>query len=70
MYCKENEYDSCKRSISHQDYPVTDFLTVENKPNKEAHDILYSTFSEYPQEYDLFLKLDADMVLTSPEVFN
>ena len=70
MYCKENEFDSCKWSVRSQDYPEKDFFTLENKLNLEAHIALYRTFSERADDYDLFLKLDADMVLSSPGAFN
>lgn len=63
MYCIENEYDDAIWSLGRQSFKDTDYFSVENLPNKEAHDTLYSHFMANADKYDLFLKLDADMVL-------
>ncbi|MFW6275656.1 MAG: hypothetical protein ACOC2M_03380, partial [bacterium] len=63
MYCFENEYEDSILSLYQQTYRKFDHFKVEKLPNKLAHDTLYSTFMENSKFYDLFLKLDADMVI-------
>lgn len=63
MYCIEQEYPECVRSLQDQSYTNHDFFRIEKLPNKLAHDALYACFMDNADKYDLFLKLDADMVL-------
>lgn len=63
MYCIENELDACIAAIQRQTYQKYDYFVVDNLPNKEAHDKLYQTFMNASDEYQLFVKIDADMVL-------
>lgn len=63
MYCIENEFEECKEAIAAQTHQDWELFTVENLPNKEAHDLLYQTFMKRADEFDLFIKIDADMVL-------
>lgn len=65
LYSGENEFEACKKSLENQTYTDWDHFILKNLPNKEAHDRLYKTFMEKSDEYDLFLKLDADMVFSN-----
>jgi hypothetical protein len=67
LYCGENEFGALKRSLQDQNYPHWEHVVYKDLPNKEAHDRLYRTFMEEQVEFDLFLKLDADMVFRSGE---
>lgn len=67
LYCGENEFEALKQSLRAQTYPHWKHVVYKNLPNKEAHDRLYSTFVEEQDDFDLFLKLDADMVFRSDE---
>jgi hypothetical protein len=69
MYCIENEYEQCLESIKRQSYRHHDYFVVEKLPNKEAHDTLYSTFMKRAEDYDFFIKIDADMVLVKDSFF-
>lgn len=62
MYSGENEYSLAKNSLKKQTFKQWELFTIENKPNKEAHDLLYKTFMASSNNYTLFMKLDADMV--------
>ena len=65
----ENERDqaiAALRAQTHKDY---DFFIIENRPNKEAHEALYSRFMSSAGEFDIFFKLDADMVLSRDTAF-
>ncbi|MFC2046004.1 hypothetical protein ACFLTC_00590 [Chloroflexota bacterium] len=69
LYTIENEFDECIASIkrqSHQDFQI---FVLEKLPNKEAHDTLYRTFMDRSDEFDLMIKVDADMVLADDDLF-
>ncbi|MBK1631878.1 hypothetical protein CKO31_14265 [Thiohalocapsa halophila] len=68
-HCIENEFEQCLESIDRQTLPAFDRFVLSNLPNKEAHDTLYRTFMERAGEVDLFIKVDADMVLARPTFF-
>ena len=69
MYCGEQEYPECLESIKMQTYEDFDYFTIENLPNKDAHDLLYKKFMEHENTHDLFIKIDADMVLIRDDLF-
>ncbi len=64
---KENEFDICIEKLKAQSYSNFDFFVIENKPNKLAHDELYSRFMANSVNCDYFLKLDADMVFVEKD---
>lgn len=59
----ENEREQAIASLHAQTHKDYDFFIIENLPNKEAHETLYSRFMSSAARYDIFFKLDADMVL-------
>jgi hypothetical protein len=67
LYCGENEFEALKESLRGQNYSHWEHVVYKNLPNKEAHDRLYRTFMEEQDNFDLFLKLDADMVFRSDD---
>lgn len=67
LYCGENEFEALKQSLCAQTYSHWEHVVYRNLPNKEAHDRLYRTFMGEQDDFDLFLKLDADMVFRSGE---
>lgn len=69
MYCIENELEQCLTSIEEQTLPAHDIFILSNLPNKEAHNRLYQTFMSRRHEADLFVKIDADMVLDRKTFF-
>jgi len=70
MHCIENEFEQCLESIRSQTNIHWELFTIENLPNKQAHDTLYSTFMERAKGFDFFIKIDADMVLSRPTFFD
>lgn len=64
LYAGEDTLPACRDSAATQDYPAITHEIIENLPNIEAHKTLYETVMNRAKDYDLFLKLDADMVLT------
>lgn len=69
MHCIENEFEQCLKAIDSQTLPAYDRFVISNLPNKEAHDTLYRTFMDRAQDVDLFIKVDADMVLARHTFF-
>lgn len=63
LHCIENEFPDCLAALRRQTHRSYDYFVLENLPNKEAHDTLYRRFMDSACSYDLFVKLDADMVL-------
>ena len=69
LYCIENELSACIQSIKNQTHQDFHYFIIENLPKKEAHDQLYTKFSASQHEYDIFIKIDADMVLSRNTYF-
>ena len=69
LFSGENEFDECLASIRKQSFTNYDHLIIENKPELEAHRQLFQTFLENKDRYDLLVKVDADMVLCSEDLF-
>jgi len=69
LHANENELDECMAAIGAQTHPAHDSFVISGKPNKEAHDELYQTFMSRSGEVDLFIKIDADMVITRHTFF-
>ncbi len=68
LYSGEAEFGQCREALENQNYLSREHLVFENLPNAEAHASLYRTIMMERENFRLFLKLDADMVLADPEV--
>lgn len=69
MVTIENEFEACQASIQGQTYQNFEQMVIRDLPNREAHEALYSAFFERRDEFDLLVKVDADMVVSSPTFF-
>lgn len=69
LYSIEKEYEQCISAINKQKEANFDTFLIKNLPNKEAHDQLYARFMANRDNYDLFIKIDADMVLAKNRLF-
>lgn len=63
----ENELESCERAIAAQTYTNWSHIRFDDLPEYEAHRRLYAEFMARSAEFDLFLKIDADMVLRTSQ---
>jgi len=70
LFCGENEFQRSKISLLNQTYDKWDHFVLKNIPNKKAHTKLYDTFMQESKHYDIFLKLDADMVFKTDQALN
>ena len=70
FYSGENEFEACLDALEAQSYSNYSLKVFKGLGNKEAHDALYSYFMSVSGSHDIFVKLDADMVLRTPEILN
>lgn len=69
LFTIENEIGECIRSIERQSYKNFEHFIFRNLPIKEAHEALYGDFFSKKSEFDLLVKVDADMVITRDDLF-
>jgi hypothetical protein len=62
----ENEFESCKASVAAQTDVFVEQVVYEGLGNREGHKAIYSEIMRRADAFDLFVKLDADMVLNRP----
>lgn len=67
LYSGENEFSEVRTALARQTFTNWEHVVVEHLENKEAHDTLYRYFMNRRNEFDLFLKLDGDMVFRTTE---
>jgi hypothetical protein len=68
LYSGENEYEECLASIRSQTFRDFDHFVFKHLPNKEAHHTLFKSFLDRAGEYDILIKIDADVVLASDTI--
>lgn len=71
LYSNEPQYHLCTKSIENQRYDHNfDYFVISGLSKQEAHDKLYERFSLNNDSYDIFIKLDADMIIKRSDFFN
>ncbi len=65
----ENEYNECISSIKLQENVDQDIYEIKNRPKNSAHDELYKHFMTNCDQYDLLIKVDADMIIADRYLF-
>lgn len=69
LYSGEPQIKDCINSVTTQKNAEFGFFVINNLPKKEAHDELYTHFMDHNKDYELFLKLDADMIINRDDFF-
>jgi hypothetical protein len=69
LYSAENEFAACCDSIRAQTHDNFEHVVIRDLPKREAHHALYGLFMSKADEYDLLVKIDADMVLVQRDFF-
>lgn len=64
LYAGEGQFESCCRMLQSQEYKNWTHTVIRDLPEREAHQRLYQTVMENRDEFDYFMKLDADMVFS------
>lgn len=63
LFSGEGEFERCKSILDKQvDADIVHYI-VDNKPILEACEEMYSTWSRVNNDFDIFIQVDADMVL-------
>jgi len=63
LECGEAEFELCRQRVAAQEGAVVEHLVFSNLPELEAHQRLFEVWNLRRQEFDLFVKVDADTVL-------
>lgn len=69
MHTIENEFDQCVAAIRRQKGCEFKLFFIEHMPHRDAHQALYNTFMKNASTFDLFVKVDADMVISRDDFF-
>lgn len=70
MYTIENELLQCVKSIHEQTEVSIEHVILSNLPEREAHNELWKNWHQRrDQGFDMFVKVDADTIIKSPDVF-
>lgn len=70
LYSGENEFEESCQAIKKQSYDNYYHLVIKNLTKIEAHNKLYSYFMDNSNEFDLLIKIDADMVIIDHDFFS
>jgi hypothetical protein len=65
----ENEFEECVESIARQTYRDYQHIIFRDLGSMEANRALYGTFMERAGEFELLIRVDADMVIENPDLF-
>lgn len=65
LHSGEQELSAGTESIERQTVRSVEHLVISGLPNMQAHKALYSLIMERSEDFDFFVKLDADMVFRS-----
>lgn len=63
MFCCENEFEDMKLSVQAQKNIKIAHCIVKDREELQAHQELYATWEACKDNFDLFVQIDADMVL-------
>jgi len=65
----EKEFEACVESIARQTYRNYHHVVFRDLESLAAQRMLYGTFMERAAEFDLLMRVDADMVIENPQFF-
>jgi hypothetical protein len=67
LYSGEGEYGACKESVARQQDVIVEHVYFEWLQNSDAHEALYREIMSRSEEFDFFMKIDADMTLVAAD---
>lgn len=70
LYSGENEYEDSRRALERQTHRNWELRVFSGLPDKEAHLALYEEIMRCGDTYDIYVKLDADMVLSDDDALS
>ncbi len=69
MYAGEEEFEESRYLVGKQQEVLVDHFFIKNLPEYEAHGELWKTWESAKNDYDLFIKVDADTLIDDPRMF-
>lgn len=66
LHTFEADYERCLDGIRRQTHQQLEHICFHDLPSTQANQVLYQTFMDRADKYDLFIRVDADMVITDP----
>ena len=70
IHSNEPQVEDCIKSVKSQKYhDAHDLFIISGLTKRNAHDELYSKFMESKGEFDIFIKLDGDMIIERKDFF-
>jgi hypothetical protein len=67
MHCGEGDYPECVKAVENQRGVDVTHIVIADLPEREAHNRLWQAWRDAKNDHDLFVKVDADTVLRSPD---
>lgn len=68
LYSDEQEFEACSASVAMQSLPPTEHVVIRGLPKIAAHAALHRACESRAEQNDVFVKLDADMVIIRPDL--
>ena len=69
LHTIENEFNDCLSAIRRQTHTNFEHFIFSGLDNKEAHATLFKDFLSKKNEFDILIKVDADMVIANDHLF-
>lgn len=70
MYCGEGDFDECCKAITGQRHVEVTHFVIADRPEREAHNLLWQAWRDAKSDHNVFVKVDADTVLRSPDTLS
>src|SRR5262245_61272620 len=70
LYSGENEYAESRQTLERQTHTNWELKVFSCLPEKQAHRALYEEIMLRGEAYDIYVKLDADMVLSGDDALS
>lgn len=67
MHCGEGDFAECCKALAGQQGVEVTHVIIADLPEKEAHNRLWQAWRDAKTDHELFVKVDADTVLRSPD---
>ena len=67
LHSGEQEFEQSKKMIALQEGVTVKHHIISGLPEAEAHQTLWDDWSQSKEDFDLFVKIDADTVLNGPD---
>lgn len=70
LHVNEAEFELCREAVRGQQGVEVTHHVISNKPEAEAHKALWSAWYDVKDDFDLFVKIDADTILMEEDALS